>query len=90
MKIPEWAWRFVLPAMLVGFVAWLTVKFVPRDEYKADRDKMNTTLEVIQRTTSDINQKLAVMEAKNRQPEQAQTLIEHEKRIRDLERVIKP
>lgn len=99
MRLPEWVWRGIAFAFLAGVIAWLQLKFVSRQEYLENNAKITATLESINQNTADIKQTMAVMNATTAQKDtrdgernesNARTLLDHEQRLRMLERVIKP
>lgn len=70
----------IISLVMIGLMSWLTVHFIPRDEYLRDRESARQVIEAIVKATDVQDKAIALLQR------QAQDIIDHEARLRALER----
>lgn len=69
----------IISVLMIGLMSWLTVHFIPRDEYVRDREATNQIIQAIVRATDVQDKSIALLQ------QQARDIIDHEARLRALE-----
>lgn len=69
----------IISIAMIGLMSWLTVHFIPRDEYLRDREATSQIIQAIVKTTDIQDKAIALLQ------QQARDISDHEARLRALE-----
>lgn len=86
MKFAGENWWRILLFLLLTANLWLSQSYVTRAEYKADKDGLASSVARMNELITGLEKQLAVMVASSSDKRVAETLADHEARLREVER----